>query len=360
MPINKNAYHRYTILDGCFQNSNRRYTIDTLLQKVNELLVADEKGSPISLRQLRSDISFMVANWGIELCGEKEGRKTIYRYADPSFSIYKQDMALHHKEAILNAIDFLRSYTDNHELVNLIDILETANISVSNHNESRKIIGLDLNDDYTGITHKTILADHIRQCDVLTIHYQAFHAPKPKRYTFHPQFLKCYNNRWFLVGLSAEYPDNITLFALDRIHSFKRNSKVKYIQLTTDWADYFMNMIGVSSTKEQRPEDVVLRFYNGRARFVETKPLHNSQKKLIQVSQGVHDVRLRVILNNELKASILSFGKDVQVISPKSLVESIRLEHEEALKHYKVLKARSQKRPNKVEPTASLIQLPAL
>ena len=337
MPISKNAYGRYTILDSCFQNTNRTYTIETLLQKVNETLDAEERGKSISLRQLRADISFMSTNWGLEF-NEKEGTKTVYRYEDNSFSIYKQAMAEHHKEAIQTAIEFLKNYTDNHEMLNLIDILETANISVANQNESRKIIGLDLNDDYTGIAHKTKLADHIRQRDVLSIEYQPFHSPEPKKHTFHPQYLKCYNNRWFLVGLSSEHADNITLFALDRIKSFKKNSKVKYIESATDWGEHFMNMVGVSSTKEQTPEEVVLRFYNGRGRFVETKPIHNSQKKIIEIEPGVHDVRLKVIINNELKAQILHFGKDVQVLSPKSLANTVKAELEEAASQYTMKK----------------------
>ena len=331
--MSKNAYGRYTILDRCFQNTNRTYTIDTLLQKVNESLEAEERGRSISLRQLRVDINFMCTSWGLEF-NEKEGKKTIYRYEDPTFSIYKQDMAEHHKEAIKTAIEFLRNYTDNHEMLNLIDILETANISVTNQNESRKIIGLDLNEDYTGIAHKTKLADHIRQRDVLTIEYQPFNSPTPKKYTYHPQYLKCYNNRWFLVGCTSEYPKSITLFSLDRIKSFKKVSKPAYIEIDEDWSEYFMDMIGVSAEGEKGPEEVVLRFYNNRGPYVETKPLHNSQKKLTEVSPGVHEVRLKVIVNRELKSQILHFGKDIEVISPKSLADVVKAELEEAASRY--------------------------
>lgn len=334
MPINKSAYTRYTILDECFQNTNRTYTIEILLERVNNKLESEEKGASISLRQLRSDISFMIGEWGIEFSGELDGRKTIYRYKDPNFSIYKQDMAEHHKEAIQTAIEFLRNYTDNHEMLNLIDILETANISVNNQNESRKIIGLDLNEDYTGIAHKTKLADHIRQRDVLNIEYQPFNSPNPKKYTYHPQYLKCYNNRWFLVGCTSEYRERITLFSLDRIKSFKKVSKPTYIELNEDWGDYFMDMIGVSADGENGPEEVVLRFYNNRGPYVATKPLHHSQKKLIEIAQGIHEVRLKVIVNRELKSQILHFGKDIEVISPKSLAEVVKAELEEAASRY--------------------------
>ena len=334
MPINKNAYTRYTILNDCFRNTNRTYTIETLLQKVNEKLESDEKGAPISLRQLRSDISFMIGEWGIEFTGDLDGRKTIYRYKDPAFSIYKQYMAEHHKEAIQTAIEFLKNYTGNNEMHNLIDILETANISVVNQNEPRKIIGLDLNEEYTGIAHKTKLADHIRQRDVLKIEYQSFKALEASQQVFHPQYLKCYNNRWFLIGCNSEYPDNITVLPLDRIKSFKKVSKPAYKEMDEDWSEYFLDMIGVSADGENGPQEVVLRLYNNRGPYVATKPLHNSQKKLVEIEPGIHEVRLNVIVNRELKSQILHFGKDIEVISPKSLADVVKAELEEAANRY--------------------------
>jgi hypothetical protein len=334
MPINKSAYTRYTILDKCFQNTNRTYTIETLLQTVNNKLEIEEKGASISLRQLRSDISFMVNEWHIEFCEEWDGKKRIYHYSDPNFSIYKQDMAEHHKEAIKTAIEFLKNYTSNHEMHNLIGILETANITVTNQNESRKIIGLDLNEEYTGIAHKTKLADHIRQRDVLSIEYQSFKAKEATKQIFHPQYLKCYNNRWFLIGCNSEYPDKITVLPLDRIKSFKKVSKPAYKEMDEDWSEYFLDMIGVSADGENGPQEVVLRFYNNRGQYVATKPLHNSQKKIVETESGVHEVRLNVIVNRELKSQILHFGKDIEVISPKSLADVVKAELEEAASRY--------------------------
>ena len=38
MPKSKNAEYRFLILDRCFSNFNRKYTIDDLLEKVNDKL----------------------------------------------------------------------------------------------------------------------------------------------------------------------------------------------------------------------------------------------------------------------------------------------------------------------------------
>lgn len=55
MPVNNNALFRYRILDRCFKNKHRNYTIDDLLDEVNENLI-DQTGKGVSLRQLRVDI----------------------------------------------------------------------------------------------------------------------------------------------------------------------------------------------------------------------------------------------------------------------------------------------------------------
>ena len=58
MSTNKNAQLRYQILNRCFSNFRQRYTIDDLVEEVNEKLY-DLNGTEVSLRQIREDIKFM-------------------------------------------------------------------------------------------------------------------------------------------------------------------------------------------------------------------------------------------------------------------------------------------------------------
>ena len=58
MPTNKNAQLRYQILDRCFSDFKHKYTINDLMDKVNDALY-DLTGTDISLRQIRADIKYM-------------------------------------------------------------------------------------------------------------------------------------------------------------------------------------------------------------------------------------------------------------------------------------------------------------
>ncbi len=57
--------------------------------------------------------------------------------------------------------------------------------------------------------------------------------------------------------------------------------------------------------------------------YIETKPLHGSQKVLAQTESGIH-VQLGVKLNYELETLLLSYGEDVQVIKPEALRETLK------------------------------------
>ena len=59
MPTNKNALLRYQILDRCFSNRYRKYTIEDLVDAVNEALY-DMYVSELSMLKIRDYIKNML------------------------------------------------------------------------------------------------------------------------------------------------------------------------------------------------------------------------------------------------------------------------------------------------------------
>ena len=86
MSTNKNAQLRYKILDQCFSNFKHKYTIEELLEEVNDSL-SDLTGQTISLRQIREDIKYMrdrmSYNAPIKAYPIGTGRLCYYRYETP-------------------------------------------------------------------------------------------------------------------------------------------------------------------------------------------------------------------------------------------------------------------------------------
>ena len=68
--------------------------------------------------------------------------------------------------------------------------------------------------------------------------------------------------------------------------------------------------------------------------YVETKPLHGSQRVVSKDEYGV-TIQIEVYLNRELEQLVLSFGKDIKVLSPRILQEKIHSNIMENLSNYK-------------------------
>ena len=84
---------------------------------------------------------------------------------------------------------------------------------------------------------------------------------------------------------------------------------------------YFHDIVGVTRL-DKDIEEIVLKFTKEQAPFIETKPLHPTQK-IDWVGDSLI-VRINVIPNFELENLILSFGEKVEVLEPKTLINKVK------------------------------------
>ena len=104
MPVNKNAYLRYQILDQCFSNKHRRFNIDDLVDFVSEKL-----GYNISLRQIREDIANLrLSPYHAPIKARQyDGKKCYYHYSDPDYSIFNNELTTEEVANLRSTIDML-------------------------------------------------------------------------------------------------------------------------------------------------------------------------------------------------------------------------------------------------------------
>jgi predicted DNA-binding transcriptional regulator YafY len=323
MSINKNAYIRYQTLDKCFSNTYRAYYIEDLLEQVNNAL-EDFNGydSNIRKRQLFDDIKFMEseAGWSIPLERVKSGKKVSYRYSEKGFSIKKQKISDEELDAINSALMVLLRFKGipQFEWVNeLIPKLQ----SLFKQENIPEVISFDHNEFLKGLDFLPKLYQCIINKIPVEIEYKSFKNVNPKMFIIHPYYLKQYNKRWFLFGIS-ESDQFLYNLALDRIVSVE-NSANKFIKNSSfDFADYFENIVGVSRGRDEQPLKITLLFDSDTAQYVLTKPIHGSQRKMSHDDSGLL-IEIEVIPNFELRQMILSFGNGVKVISPEKFRNEI-------------------------------------
>lgn len=333
MAINKNALLRYKVLDKCFRNNGRRYYIEDLLMEVNDALLDENPNSSgIQLRQLREDFRVMKSEAGFNAPIEaiRDGKKAFYVYSEKDFSINNSPLNETEMGQLKNAISLLRKFEGRQEFEWLNELGPILNDRIGQVDHSKPIIGFDSNLDYTGNQYVPELFNAILNKRVLELVYKPF---KGNSYvvTCHPYYLKQYNNRWFLFGRNEQNNHNQWNFPLDRIETITELDQ-PYLTDSTDWEDYFFDIIGVAR-KQDEVQEVVLEFGAEQIPYVQTKPIHPSQKGKIQETGKLH-VTIKVIPNFELEALILSYGDNVKVISPESIKIKLFERLQMALKQY--------------------------
>ena len=334
MSVNKNALLRYQVLDRCFRNPGRKYFWQDLLDEINKALVEyNGPESKIKRRQLFDDIIFMESDQGfaIPLKRQKEGRKVYYKYTDSSFSISNQPLNEEEKNQIVAAISVLSRFSGAPQFESVQEMIPVLQDRLGLKGTPKEVISLQSNIDLKGLHYFATLYEAIVKEQVLDVHYRDFKSESPFPITFHPYYLKQYNNRWFVFGLNEELDIPTWNLALDRIQNIS-HTRNQYLSCEIDWEDYFFDIIGVTKKPGEEIQEVVLEFSRVSAPYVKTKPLHPTQK--IEEIDGKLIVRIKVIPNYELESQILSYGENVEVLEPADLKRRIETKLSESLSNY--------------------------
>ena len=323
MATNKNAVLRYNTLDCCFRNLGRRYYWEDLLDAVNDALLEDDpKSSGVKTRQLRDDIRFMKSEAGYDapIITLMEGKRGYYRYSDSKYSISKSPLNETEAEQLRNAVSILQRFEGSPQFEWVSEIAPLLKDRFRLREQESRIMGFETNIDTKGYEHITSLFNAIVNKRVLRIQFRSF---KGDQYilTFHPYYLKQFNNRWFLFGRNEELNVDQWNVPLDRIESIEEID-IFYRKDRTNWEDYFFDIIGVTRPNNKVVQEVKLLFSPEQAPYITTKPLHPTQKEKF-LESGELEVRIAVIPNYELEKLILSYADSVEVISPSEIRESI-------------------------------------
>ena len=332
MASNKHAQIRYKVLDDCFSNFRRKFYFNDLLERCNEALreLYGSEHSGIKTRTLRSDISYMrdrAGEFGVEVEVLEDGNGKFYRYSEREFSIYKHGLAEEDIAQIKETILLLQRFNGIPSFDWMSELVVKLEDKLNLRGVTQSVVGYDDNKFYTGLDWFQELFDAIINKTVLRIRYTKF-TQGSFEWIIHPYYIKEYNNRWFLFGLNEEY-DTLYNMPLDRIENIQQINR-ESIPSKIDIEKHICDVGGVSVLPLEQGK-IRLRFSNCRFPYVLTKALHHSQR-IVDVDNNI--VEINVIPNNELDALILSFGKDVEVLSPFSYRTKIQSIIKESYENY--------------------------
>ena len=317
MPVDKQVLLRYQVLNKCFRNRYREYTIDDLVDECNKALRKADKPD-VSKRTVQNDINILEADYGIVLNEKlKRGRQRLYRYVDTDYNLPLFRMNDEERNKIEDAIYVLRQF----EGEPLYDWVRTILMQVEGglfEENTSPVVSFQSNIDLKGLEHFSKLLQAILTRRVLKLSYTPYGKDTITAIVY-PYHLKQYNDRWYLIAQAKGY-DTYAHYALDRIDSFEEVA-LPYKEAEINFSEYFDDVIGVT-VPDVDAEDIVIKVTGKRFNYIRTKPLHLSQR-IVEEAEDYAIISINVKVNKELESLILSFGEDIEVMAPASFRDRI-------------------------------------
>lgn len=356
MPTNKNAAIRYMYLDELLSDRHHEYTCRNLVEKVNEKMTFAGYGSiwsgdpddyasakrliQLDLEALQDEPFNMVID-----SSKKIGTAPIYRYADPTKTLFTQQISDDEKLLLLEVLNTLGKFSGLDNFKWLEDLREklrdkrsfgNANpltgISINNA-ETKAIMSFEENPYLHNKEYLPQLFSYIARKQTIIVHYKKFHESETKHYTVFPYMLKQYATRWYLLCTPArseqyEYnPDLILSLPIDRFEGeVTACENVPFIECAVDLEEMFEEIIGITYIKENPVEEIIIAVRNDAYPYIDTKPLHETQKKCNDSEyqiDGYKTISIECRDNHELISRLCSYGDELIVLAPKKIRNEI-------------------------------------
>jgi len=316
----KNAAIREIIIDRCLQD-RKGYTVLQILKKCNAALELRGYREITSPNTILNDFVAISNRWHQNIVPVRKGRNIVYHYEDRQFSIFKAPIGEQDIIEMYEALETLKKFESYQGFEWIEELSWNIRSKLLMGNDAKPVMAFDDNKQLRGMEFFSQLHDYIRIEQPLQLKYQTYRSKDLMQLTVHPYFLKQYNSRWFLIAFN-EQRQCISNFAIDRILTIETVGK-KFIPTDIDFTEYYNNVIGVSFIPDEQPQEVLFEVEAIQYQYLESKPLHHSQKLKETTPDGNVIVSLFVIPNYELRQQLLSLGFKAKVLKPDKLREQM-------------------------------------
>jgi len=253
-------------------------------------------------------------------------KRTFKRDIEDISSLYNIDIVYDFSRKVYY-IDYDEQPEVNERILEAFDTFNALNISdrLSDyiHFEKRKPQGTE---NLYGLLHA------IKNKVQLSFKYQKFWEDKISLRVVEPYALKEFKNRWYV--LANDLKDNtVKSFALDRLTELEITNKKFRLPNNFNINEYFKFSFGIISPNEPEPQEVILSFDPFQGKYIKTLPLHESQEILKDNEQELL-IKLTLFLTHDFFMELLSFGENIKVIQPESLIVDLKKTCKNVLQKY--------------------------
>ena len=335
---NINQIIRYKTIDSCLRRKGRKYNWEALADACADAY--DENAiitkSP-SRRTIMGDINRMrngILGYKAPIIYDKA--EDVYIYSDTSFSISGNSLNSADLNELRSALTILRQFNGIQvEGVEQIVTKIEDTLLRKEKSEVESVIQFDKVHSLKGLDFLPTLHKYTLKKQVLRIEYQPF-SQDASLLILSPFLLKEYNKRWYLIGCNHQKMKAQNL-ALDRINSIDTELIEKFTAIPQfDKEHFFRSVIGVTVKEETELQKVVIETTPLQAKYIKTKPIHESQE-LIEETSEKSVFAFSLIPNFELESQLLSYGEHIKIIAPEYLKDRMSERAMEMVRRYEVL-----------------------
>lgn len=162
--------------------------------------------------------------------------------------------------------------------------------------------------------------------------YQKFWEDEISQRTVEPYALKEFKNRWYILAKDSK-DSNIKSFALDRLTNLEITNRTFEFPKTYNIEESYRYCFGIISPTDEEPQEIILSFDPFQGKYIKTLPLHDTQQVLVDTEDELQ-IKLKLCVTHDLIMELLSFGDNMKVLKPKSLVKEIKEAHHRAFRQY--------------------------
>jgi predicted DNA-binding transcriptional regulator YafY len=263
-------------------------------------------------------------------------REKGYFYEDEEYSIDKIPLSEDDIDAIKFATNTLMQFRDvsifkqfGFAIDKIFDRVHIANNPTDENVDN--FVQFEVMPETSGSDMLPELLKAIKEKLITEFLYANFVSGKVKEREVLPLLLKEYRNRWYLICYNPA-KSKIMTFGLDRMSKLAvtENHFLDKFEFNPD--NYFKHSIGITAN-DSEPERVEFKVDKIGSKYLNSQPLHKSQM-LVKDGSNRDTYCLKVIISEELKRTILSYGSQIEVTKPESLRSAVRNSISEMAENY--------------------------
>jgi predicted DNA-binding transcriptional regulator YafY len=335
MPHIKNALIRYRIIDRCIRNNYKPYPSKRDLREAcEENLFGSNYGEHICDSTIEKDLFNMRMEHDAPIKYSKKNGG--YFYEDENYTINDIPLTNEDLESIQFAVNTLQQFRDVEMFKNFGQAIDkivdrVAIESKQSLSQEDPIVQFEKAFSSGGNEFLPIIYEAIISNRQVGFKYQSFTSDEEKERIVSPLLLKEYRNRWYLVSFD-QYKESILTFSLDRMKNVVILNDQIQIPDGFNPQKYFKYSMGITAYNGD-PEKIQIKADPIAAKYIQSQPLHHSQRILKQTDQNTV-FEIQVYISEELIRTLLSFGGEIQILESKKLIDEMKKRVKELYEKY--------------------------